>query len=71
MPGWKLLGSVAATLTHPLSPDSTGAAAAPALHEAVPAPALAPAPSPIPQEGDVDHGPGAPPRRKISVLTVK
>lgn len=43
------------------APDP-GAAAAPALHEAVPAPALAPAPSPIPQEGDVDHGPGAPPR---------
>lgn len=46
----------------PTPAPAPGAAAAPAPHAAAPVPAPAPAPSPILREGDVTHGPGAPPR---------
>lgn len=46
----------------PTPAPAPGVAAAPAPPAAAPAPARAPAPSPTPQEGDVGHGPGAPPR---------
>lgn len=71
------VGSVApadeAPAWHPWPPPtarpvlSAGAAAAPAPPGAAPARARAPAPSPTRPEGDAGHGPGAPPRRKISV----
>ena len=63
-------GSSLLALTLP-SPRPAGAAPAPAPPEAAPAPAPAPGPSPTPQEGGTGRGPGAPPRRKISVLTVQ
>ena len=68
MQGLRLLGSCA---DPPRLPWPAGAAAGHAPHRAAPGPALALGPSPTPREGDVGRGPGAPPRRKISVLTVR
>lgn len=69
--GLRLQGCPTDPQGSPSSPPPTGAVADPAPQEATQGPAPAPGPSHTPQEGDVGRGPGAPLRRKISVLTVQ